>query len=237
LRGIFLEHSVDDILANIRKSVESELDNLTAASPKPGRGGRMRQALQEMRQTMPADDLPRTRPHDDVLDLRSRIKRKVEAMETSREIVPAPAPRPVAAAPARRDFSGILAGAPQPAPALRPSFADEDFTTEVYAAPPPPQWQVEEHYQTYETQAPVYDDHTYAEAAPIISPDTEALTEQSFQELSNAILARAAGERSLEDMTRDILHGLLKQWLDANLPGIVEAMVREEIQRVARRGR
>jgi uncharacterized protein len=33
------------------------------------------------------------------------------------------------------------------------------------------------------------------------------------------------------------LRGMLKQWLDANLPSIVEDMVREEIQRVARRGR
>ena len=29
---------------------------------------------------------------------------------------------------------------------------------------------------------------------------------------------------------------MLKQWLDQNLPRLVEAMVREEIERVARRG-
>ena len=50
-------------------------------------------------------------------------------------------------------------------------------------------------------------------------------------------MARATGDRSLEDMTREMLKGMLKQWLDANLPAIVEDMVREEIQRVARRGR
>jgi cell pole-organizing protein PopZ len=30
---------------------------------------------------------------------------------------------------------------------------------------------------------------------------------------------------------------MLKQWLDQNLPGLVERLVAEEIERVARRGR
>jgi uncharacterized protein len=38
-------------------------------------------------------------------------------------------------------------------------------------------------------------------------------------------------------MTRDLLRGMLKQWLDDNLPALVESLVREEIERVARRGR
>ena len=44
-------------------------------------------------------------------------------------------------------------------------------------------------------------------------------------------------DRSIEDMTRELLRGLLKQWLDDNLPRMVEQIVREEIERVARRGR
>jgi cell pole-organizing protein PopZ len=34
-----------------------------------------------------------------------------------------------------------------------------------------------------------------------------------------------------------MLKSLLKQWLDDNLPALVERLVREEIERVARRGR
>ncbi|MCL4855080.1 MAG: DUF2497 domain-containing protein, partial [Bryobacteraceae bacterium] len=51
------------------------------------------------------------------------------------------------------------------------------------------------------------------------------------------ILTRATSDRSIEDMTRDLLRGMLKQWLDDNLPALVERLVREEIERVARRGR
>jgi uncharacterized protein len=70
-----------------------------------------------------------------------------------------------------------------------------------------------------------------------LSRQSEAQTETAFRQLSDALLARASGDRSLEEMTRDMLRTMLKQWLDANLPTIVEDMVREEIQRVARRGR
>jgi len=50
-------------------------------------------------------------------------------------------------------------------------------------------------------------------------------------------MARATGDRGLEDMTRDLLRGMLKTWLDDNLPDLVERLVRDEIERVARRGR
>lgn len=40
-----------------------------------------------------------------------------------------------------------------------------------------------------------------------------------------------------EAMTREMLQPMLKQWLDANLPALVEKLVREEMERVARRGR
>lgn len=223
---------MDDILANIRKSVESELDSLSNGSSNPGRGGMMRHALQEMRDNMTsATAAPTSRAQLDVLDLRSRIRRKVESLELARS-EPPPAPPAKALVPQRRDFSGILAGSPQPAPQLRPSFADDDVQNDLHYAQP----HAEESHYAYATdhEAQYHPEHPQA---PLMSPDTEAMTESSFQDLSNAILARAAGERSIEDMTRDILHGMLKQWLDENLPGIVEAIVREEIQRVARKGR
>jgi len=40
--------------------------------------------------------------------------------------------------------------------------------------------------------------------------------------------------RTLEDLVREMLRPLLKGWLDDNLPGIVERIVRQEIERVSR---
>jgi len=39
--------------------------------------------------------------------------------------------------------------------------------------------------------------------------------------------------RTLEDLTRELLRPMLKQWLDNNLPELVERAVREEIGRLA----
>lgn len=40
------------------------------------------------------------------------------------------------------------------------------------------------------------------------------------------------GGTSLEDMTRDLMRPMIKQWLDANLPDLVEELVAREIQRL-----
>ncbi|MEW4449369.1 DUF2497 domain-containing protein [Qipengyuania sp. JC766] len=42
-----------------------------------------------------------------------------------------------------------------------------------------------------------------------------------------------SGETSLEGLVRDLLRPMLSEWLDENLPGIVEEQVRAEIARIA----
>lgn len=42
-----------------------------------------------------------------------------------------------------------------------------------------------------------------------------------------------SGETSLEGLTREMLRPMLADWLDANLPGMVEEMVQAEIARIA----
>ncbi len=42
-----------------------------------------------------------------------------------------------------------------------------------------------------------------------------------------------SGETSLEALTRELLRPMLSQWLDANLPAMVEKMVQAEIARIA----
>ncbi|MCT2557889.1 DUF2497 domain-containing protein [Tsuneonella sp. YG55] len=42
-----------------------------------------------------------------------------------------------------------------------------------------------------------------------------------------------SGETSLEGLTRDLLRPMLAEWLDKNLPGMVERMVKDEIARIA----
>ncbi|MBV8061326.1 MAG: DUF2497 domain-containing protein [Alphaproteobacteria bacterium] len=43
------------------------------------------------------------------------------------------------------------------------------------------------------------------------------------------------GARTLEDMVIELMRPLLKEWLDQNLPAIVDRLVQKEIERIARR--
>ncbi len=45
-----------------------------------------------------------------------------------------------------------------------------------------------------------------------------------------------SGETSLEGLTRELLRPMLKEWLDANLPQLVDSMVEREIARITRKG-
>jgi uncharacterized protein len=71
----------------------------------------------------------------------------------------------------------------------------------------------------------------------MISPETTSVAASSFNKLSEQIFGREGTERSIDDLARELLHPMLKQWLDQNLPRLVEKLVREEIERVARRSR
>jgi cell pole-organizing protein PopZ len=71
----------------------------------------------------------------------------------------------------------------------------------------------------------------------MISPETSHMTASSFTRLAEQVFGREEGARSIDDLARELLHPMLKQWLDENLPQLVERLVREEIERVARRGR
>lgn len=72
-------------------------------------------------------------------------------------------------------------------------------------------------------------------AEPLISSRSGDLVSASFEELDRAI--REGQLRSMEEMAEEMMRPLLQEWLDDNLPRIVERLVREEIERVARGGR
>jgi cell pole-organizing protein PopZ len=72
------------------------------------------------------------------------------------------------------------------------------------------------------------------EAADNLVGETAASAAASaFGSLSSALLMPKDG-RTLEDVVRELLRPLLKEWLDQNLPRIVETKVEEEVQRIAR---
>ncbi len=79
---------------------------------------------------------------------------------------------------------------------------------------------------------------------PLLAPQAHAVAAQALAALQEAArpppappaemrLLRSGGP-TIEDLVRDELRGQLKLWLDANLPPMVERLVRQEIERLVR---
>jgi uncharacterized protein len=71
----------------------------------------------------------------------------------------------------------------------------------------------------------------YAEAqGELISKETKVAVNSAFSALSQTVLLH--NSQTLEDMLCEMLRPILKAWIDNNLPGMVERLVRAEVERV-----
>ncbi|MEP9388184.1 DUF2497 domain-containing protein [Mesorhizobium sp. KR9-304] len=66
----------------------------------------------------------------------------------------------------------------------------------------------------------------------ILSERVERQVAASFSELSEAFAARS--RKTFDEMAEEMIAPLLRDWMENNLPTLVERLVREEIERVAR---
>jgi len=102
----------------------------------------------------------------------------------------------------------------------------ETETAETYSEPTP------EPISTQETPMPVQAVKTDA----ILDDVTEAATAGAFAELNQVVEDKAIfNERGprIGDLVQEALRPMLKEWLDANLKGIVERAVAKEVKRIS----
>lgn len=144
--------------------------------------------------------------------------------------------QPVAPAPAIQDSpvvtSRMAAVSAPKAPAVQPIMVPETHEdAEAVAAP-----SLSERRDTVESPAPaapVIDTVVPEKAiAAIVSPEVGRKVAQSFDNLALAVDQGA--RRSFDEIAQEMLRPMLQEWLDDNLPTLVERLVREEIERVAR---
>ena len=70
-------------------------------------------------------------------------------------------------------------------------------------------------------------------SAPIMSDDAAEASQAAFAALSSIAKTDAGDGHPLEGLVREMLRPMLKDWLDDNLPGLVEELVAKEIARIA----
>ncbi|WP_428409871.1 DUF2497 domain-containing protein [Hyphococcus sp.] len=142
------------------------------------------------------------------------------AAKTAPAAPPAP-PRPAAPAEEKPELTltreEVRPAAP--APSARPQIDPED--------------EIEMVKQPMKAAAPMQHDSE----DDILDRSAAAAASQAFQNLSQSVRISEGPGKTLEDIVTEMLRPMIKDWLDANLPAIVEEKVEEEVQRVARRRR
>jgi uncharacterized protein len=218
------EPSMEEILASIRRIIADD-DTAKPAAAKPA---------------PPPPAAPAPRP---------------AAVPPRQPLPPAPAARPAAApqpaAMDQRDIDAMLAGLDAPpggaaaaaddvlelteqmtatGEAETPSFQTIDGQADVFfadaAAQPESALRAADEARRQPAPQPSMPDRT------ILSSSTSAAVDSAFNALAQTVLVQNA--RTLEDLVREMLRPLLKSWLDDNLPGMVERIVKAEIERVSR---
>jgi cell pole-organizing protein PopZ len=178
------------------------------------------------------------------------------AQAAAAKTAPPVAPAPPAAAPApaasnnQDDIDALLNGldeatTPEEIRAPVPDPEVFELTDEMAMAPPePPSFHRVEPADDLEfTEAaaraayrpPAFEQSLDSPAAPpqqILSRSTVSAVESAFNSLAHTVLSNNA--RTLEDLVKEMLRPMLKSWLDDNLPGLVERIVKAEIERVSR---
>jgi hypothetical protein len=151
----------------------------------------------------------------------------IDAMLANMDAAPSAPPKPVAVAP------------PPPPPAPPP--VDVLDLTEAMATPPAAPAAA---FRTIDAASDVVFTDSPPPSAPappksasdyqgLISSATVSAVDSAFNSLAHTVLGNNA--RTLEDLVKEMLRPMLKEWLDRNLPPMVERFVEREIVRLTRR--
>jgi cell pole-organizing protein PopZ len=242
------EPSMEEILASIRRIIADD-----EAKPPPTETAKADKAA-------PAAPAPRPQAVNDVpLSKLAAVKPAAEKPAPP-AVKPAPAPAPApAASNGQDDIDALLAGLDEATPVPEERAAEPEPEPDVLeltddmaldpepTLPPPPSFRKVEPRDDLEfaEAAPSRPSPSYAPAdydalplppqQPILAQSTVSAVESAFNSLAHTVLSSNA--RTLEDLVKEMLRPMLKSWLDDNLPGLVERIVRAEIERVSRGGR
>jgi cell pole-organizing protein PopZ len=204
-----------------------------ASAPSPSLQDEMRAHEPSMEEILAS--IRRIIADDEQLATTGRESRRREAAEETRpglrDSYPAPAldPAPeidpvVEVAPRAPPVTDIRQRlnrpAPEPVEAAVPVEDDEKEIDEVLAVAAP-----EAVRETSSLRPSARDE-------ALLSTDAASSVASHFEALTTSLFLNESG--LLEKYAQDMLRPMLKQWLDDNLPVIVERLVRAEIERVAR---
>jgi len=181
-------------------------------------------AASERLPAQPPRELPPVfrQPEPVAATVAEEIRRPVEPVAAAPVVAPLPAPKP---APVVAEVQPVE---PEPLPQAVESEIEPVAEPQASMAPEAPVAPA----PVAQAPVPSFLPQVLEEAQALISQDASLQVARSFEELALAI--DGAERRSLGEIAEDMLRPMLREWLDDNLPTLVERLVREEIERVAR---
>jgi len=243
------EPSMEEILASIRRIIADDEAKPPPGADKPAAAAPPPAAPAKPEKPAPAASAPAAKPPvmNDIPP--SKV---ASAPAAARQAQPPPAPPP-AASNSQDDIDALLNGLDETTTEeeVRPPQPDGEvleLTDDMAIEAEPPQnafqkVDPEDDLEFAESAASksmrplAYDPAPVEAAAPprptqILSATTVSAVESAFSTLAHTVLSNNA--RTLEDLVKEMLRPMLKSWLDDNLPGLVERIVKAEIERVSR---
>jgi uncharacterized protein len=257
------EPSMEEILASIRRIIADD-EAKPPAAEKPPAADKPAAAAAPAKPEKPAAAAPAAKPPvmSDIPPSAIPAAQAAAAKTAPPPVKPAPppaapAPAPAAASNSQDDIDALLNGLDEATTPeqIRPPLPDgevfeltDEMAVEMPApAPEPPQpafhkIEPDDDLEFAESAAaralhrqPAFEPPPLQSSAPpqqILSRSTVSAVESAFNTLANTVLSNNA--RTLEDLVKEMLRPMLKSWLDDNLPGLVERIVKAEIERVSR---
>ena len=240
------EPSMEEILASIRRIIsDDDAASKAPASPPKAAAPAAPPPRAEAPRPAPAPAKPAAPPPRDDAAIQNEIR---AVLSEPAEEVQAAEP-PVAADADILELTEEMTAEPTaPTPAAA-AFRTIDGHADVFFAEKTPEADLEPEPESEPELEPVHrleaaPAHALSQAdAPthgfdhssdrgIMSQATSAAVDSAFNHLAQFVFTQNG--RTIEDLVRDMLRPMLKTWLDDNLPGLVERLVRAEIERVSR---
>jgi uncharacterized protein len=237
------EPSMEEILASIRRIIE---DSDTVRGPDAGVGEEavgepsaiVEEQVEAFREEL-AEPVSHAQPDENEppMSRQPNSLRELQAsmgMDAGQGRASAPSaeihelPQPV---------SRMIAPEPAPMSSPEPAFEDPALFTDMHRAEPVEALPMPAHATRDDIASTQMTESSQASNEPIssiLSAEAGRQVKAAFGELNDAFSAQR--RRNLDEMAREMLRPMLQEWLDNNLPTIVEKLVREEIERVARGG-
>lgn len=234
------EPSMEEILASIRRiiSEDGEEGDAPVDAPEP-------EAATPL-EVVATDEAPEEEAaevadaiDDDVLELTEVVAEQPlsePAPEPDSLLEPEPAPEPETLFEPETmpepEPEALLEPEPEPEAAIDLEFEepamDESPLDQEMSEPPA----MEEPL----AHAPADDDSLVADSTALMaSAALSKLRETPADEASEGAASLPIGDKTIEALVRELMRPMLKEWLNQNLPGIVERIVEQEVKRVAER--